>query len=209
MSNCRRLAGHFAGLIVTLTGCSTQHEFRVGSVGDPAQQSSESSATAQGSPLVVAAGNVLLGPASQITLVNGPVANSGVVQGTVGAVLLTTGQSLIELSDGTSLVVNGAGGALGDLVSVDRATGQVVGGSSTLIGANVLGTTSSGTVTASALGSSGTIGAGATVGRGALPTISASTPLGSVATPTTIGPVTGTISGASGTLSGTLGPLCC
>jgi len=62
----------------------------------------------------------------------------GVVSGTVSAVLLTTAQTVVQLADGSSLLVDGVG-ALGDAVSIDLAQGQVVGGAQGLAGTTVPG----------------------------------------------------------------------
>ena len=213
MTKYFRLMSVLASLTVTLTACSTDHEFRVGAVGDDSAQPNSESATIAGSaPLLVVAGNILLGSASQVPLVSGPGTASGVVDGTVSAVLLTTGQSLIQLSDGASLLVNSTSGTLGDLVSVNLGTGQVVGGSPALIGANVLGTNSTGVLSGSTLGtSSGTmIGSSTGTVSNVLPTLNPGSALGTQPIATTIlQPVTGPVGGTTGTVTGTVGSLCC
>ena len=92
--------------------------------------------------LIVASGNVLIGAASQYSQltgsVNGTVPAGGVVNGSVSAILHTTGHTLVQLGTGTSVLLNGTGGRLGDVVSIDFGRGQVVGGPTPLIGVNVL-----------------------------------------------------------------------
>src|SRR5207247_3111544 len=103
-------------------------------------------------------GNLLLGRAGQLTAPIGPVATTGIVNGTVSAVLLTTGQTLVQLSDGGSVLLNGTGGALGDVVSIDLAQGQVVGGPNSLVGVNVLTSSpTSGQLATASVGSGGSL----------------------------------------------------
>ena len=91
-------------------------------------------------PLIVASGNVLLGPAGQLAIPGGALSSAaGVVNGTVSAVLLTTSQTVVQLAEGPSLLVDGVGAALGEAVSIDVAKGQVVGGAQSLVGNNVPG----------------------------------------------------------------------
>ena len=65
---------------------------------------------------------------------------SGVVDATVTGTLKSTGQTLVQLGDGGTLVLNGKGGKLGDVVSIDLGQGKVIGnsGGSALVGLNVL-----------------------------------------------------------------------
>jgi hypothetical protein len=201
-------------LIPALTACSTRHEFRVAAVGDSTVQPTSSNTTIAGltAPLIVASGNVLLGRSGQLTSLSGPVATTGVINGTVSAVLLTTNQTLVQLADGASVLLNGTGGALGDLVSIDLAQGQVVGGPNSLIGVNVLTSSpTSGQLATASVGSggslldvqtaSGRIGAGATINPPSTTTI-----LPQPTTTTLTQPVT---SALPGTLGGTLGRVCC
>lgn len=206
MTKRLRLIAIFTSLTVTLAACSTEHEFRVGAVGDESAQPTSDAAIAGSAPFLVVAGNILLGPASQLALATGPGTNSGVVDGSVSAVLLTTGQTLITLSDGASLLVNSTSGTLGDLVSVDLGSGQIVGGSTSLIGADVLGTSATGTLSGTSLSTGTMIGSSTGAGTSVLPTMSGGSTLGIQPTTTTIlRPVTGAVGGATGTV----GPLCC
>ncbi len=179
---------------LALGGCSTTHEFRVASVGDSSSEATADSGSSAGSaslPLIVAAGNALLGPASQLTNTGGGVSGTGLVDGTVSAILITTGQTLVQLSNGSTLLLNGVGGTLGDAVSIDLASGRVVGGPNTMVGANVLTTPTAGGQLVTA-----TAGSNSLVGRtGAAPT--ATVPAG-----------TGT-STVTGVVNGVLRPGCC
>ena len=209
-------------VIPALTACSTKHEFRVAAVGDSTVQPTSGNTTTAGlaAPLIVASGNVLLGRAGQLTLPTGPVATTGVVTGTVSAVLLTTNQTLVQLADGASVLLNGTGGALGDVVSIDLAQNQVVGGPSSLVGVNVLTSSpTSGQLATASVGSGGNLldiqaaGGGLAVGgtTGGQP-IAATLPQ-PIATPLTQPPITTltqpVTSTAPGTLGGTLGRACC
>ena len=94
--------------------------------------------------ILVAGGNVLVGAASQFAaltgVTNGLVPLGGTVNATVTAILGSSGHTLVELGNGTSLLLDGTGGGLGDVLSLNLGSGQVVRGpnGSPLIGANVL-----------------------------------------------------------------------
>jgi hypothetical protein len=105
--------------------------------------------------LIVASGNVLLGSAGQLAVPGGALSSAaGVVNGTVSAVLLTTSQTVVQLAEGPSLLVDGVGAALGDSVSIDVAKGQVVGGAQSLVGQSVPGASSVTAIAGNALGAS-------------------------------------------------------
>lgn len=98
---------------------------------------------ALGGNLLAASGNAVLGLANaQTGLTAGlGVPADGVVSGTVNKILGATGQTLVQLGNGSTLILDGKGGALGSLVSIDLGQGKVIGGSSgasPLIGVNVL-----------------------------------------------------------------------
>jgi hypothetical protein len=106
-------------------------------------------------PLIVASGNVLLGSAGRLAVPGGGLSGAaGVVNGTVSAVLLTTSQTVVQLADGPSLLVDGVGAALGEAVSIDVAKGQVVGGAQSLVGQTVPGVSNVTAVAGNALGAS-------------------------------------------------------
>src|SRR3954469_23224258 len=126
---------------VALAGCSTAHEFRVASVGSGSGAAAAApSPTPSVRPPSVVSGNVILGRGIGVV----PAATQpGVVRGTVTGVLGPTGQTLVQLRNGTSLLVNAVGGALGDVVSINLAQGQVVGGPTSLVGVSIGGGTHS------------------------------------------------------------------
>ena len=148
-----------------LVSCAadTTRTYRVSSVGaSPAGGSDDDSGGGDGSGgngsgggggsggvtsttnILVAGGNVLVGAASQFAaltgVTNGLVPLGGTVNATVTAILGSSGHTLVQLGNGTSLLLNGTGGGLGDVLSLNLANGQVVGGpsGSPLIGVNVL-----------------------------------------------------------------------
>ncbi len=92
--------------------------------------------------LIIASGNVLIGAAAKFGnlsgTVNGTVPAAGVVSGKVVAVLNTSGHTLVKLGNGTNVLLDGTGGKLGSLVSIDFGKGRVIGGTTPLIGVNVL-----------------------------------------------------------------------
>ena len=91
---------------------------------------------------IAATGNVLIGAATQYAglsgNVNGLVPGSGIVNGAVVGTLQTSGHTLVRLDSGTTVLLNGTGGGLGQLVSIDFGRGQVIGGPRPLVGVNVL-----------------------------------------------------------------------
>jgi hypothetical protein len=212
--NCSHPSAWLLTACLALTACSTQHEFRVAAVGDGSgSATSQTTSTMPSAPLVVAAGNVLLGESARLGTIAAVAPTTGVVDGTVSAVLLTSGQSLVQLSDGSSLLINSVGGALGDVVSIDVGKGQVVGGPNSLVGVSVLPSGGAGGQLASASigGTSIGIGTGlvghAATGAGQIVSGTAGQTLGAVGATTTLTqPVVTTVTGP---VSGTLGPLCC
>ncbi|HEX6660293.1 MAG TPA: hypothetical protein VF067_00260 [Sphingomicrobium sp.] len=211
--HCSHPSAWLAAACLALTACSTQHEFRVAAVGDASgSATSETTSTIPSAPLVVAAGNVLLGESASLASITPGAQTSGVVDGTVSAVLLTSGQSLIELSDGSSLLINSVGGALGDAVSIDVGKGQVIGGPNSLVGVSVLPSGGTGGQLASATVGGTSIGVGtglvgkSTSAAGGLVSGTAGQTLGAVSATTTLTqPVTTTLP----PVSGTVGHICC
>jgi hypothetical protein len=201
--------------ILSLAACSTEHEFRVASVGDGSRTAATEAASAVPSaPLIVAAGNVLLGSSARITPPAADLPTGGVVNGTVSAILLTSGQSVVQLTDGTALLINSASSTLGQVVSIDLGKGQVIGGPSSLVGVSVLPSGGAAGAQLASVSAGGTsIGVGTNLigrpvaGVPALPTGNAGQSLGPVsATATVVQPVTSTV---TNTVGGTLGHLCC
>jgi len=200
----------FSSLIIALSvcACSTTHEFRVAAVGDAEQADAEATSPAAESAIIAASGNVILGPASRLSAGQGSVAAGGTADGTVTQVLLSTGQTVVELAEGTSVIVDGLGGTLGDAVSVDLAQGQVIGGPQSLLGQNltkVAGTATSlpGISTARSL-ATGTTSSNGAAGR--LLRSNAGQLLGIRRTTAT---VTNTVTNVTNTLNGTLSGSCC
>jgi hypothetical protein len=97
---------------------------------------------ALGGNLIATSGNAVLGVANaQAGLTSSlGIPAKGVVTGTVNRLLTATGQTLVRLGNGNTLVLDGKG-KLGELVSIDLGKGRVIGTSnanSPLLGVNVL-----------------------------------------------------------------------
>ena len=126
---------------VLLAACAHEREFRVAYVGSEGSvelggdQGGDSAGAGAMTPPIVAAGNSALGPAGAVLTRGG---QRGVVNGSVTSVLPSTNQTLVQLANGATVLLNGSGAALGDLVAIDLGAGRVVGGSTSLIGTNVL-----------------------------------------------------------------------
>lgn len=194
---------------LALAACSTTHEFRVAAVGDTeAAAASGAAGPGAGAPLIVASGNVLLGPAGQLVTASGTGATSGIANGTVSGVLPTTTQTVVQLADGASILVNGVGGTLGDAVSLNVAQGQVIGGPVALLGNSLpgvstgTGTVLGGTPVAGATGGAGSSGGGS----GALPANPGQVLAPMPATTSVLQPVTAPITNSVG---GTVSLPCC
>lgn len=178
-------------MVPAIEGCSTNHEFRVASVGDTSAQASPGSTAVNGSaPLIIAAGNVLIGPGSKLALTNGILPTNGTIDGTVSAILLTTDQTLVQLANGSSVLLNGVGGALGDAVSIDLGQGRVVGGPNSLIGSTLTGSPTGGSLVTLPIGATNPIGNGSLTSK-------------------VTSPVKAGTSTVTGTLNGVLSPTCC
>lgn len=165
-------------------------------------------------PVLVTAGNTVIGlgdkHAGLAERVNGKLPAAGLVTGTVTAVLRKSGQTLVDLGNGQSAVLNRAGGAVGKLVTIDLGSGRVVGapGATGLIGVAALTLTQvagvsvanpAAGVTTGALGKVGTIVSGTT---GAV-TDAIAGGLGGPSTGPTPQPAV-TIPGVTGTIAGSV-----
>lgn len=202
--------GLAAALLLGLSACDAQRQFRVASVGsegsfevagDSTDDHSLTGTPASSAPLIVASGNAMIGRAGQLRGGAGLTSTTGgVAAGTVQTVLASTGQTLVGLTNGTSLVLNGAGGAVGDLVSVDLGTGRVLQGPAKLVGSTAIGQVTGGALNGSLLAGSGLNASPVT---SALKNTRVTGTSGIVATP---GKVTTTV---TKTVGGTLGALCC
>jgi len=154
--------------LLSLTACAdTNRSYRVASVGSAGSFSADSTpggsggstssggtsvgssggstGTGSGSSqtgLIAATGNVLIGAATQYAglsgTVNGLVPGSGILNGAVVGTLQSSGHTLVRLDTGTTVLLNGTGGGLGQLVSIDFGRGRVIGGPQPLVGVNVL-----------------------------------------------------------------------
>lgn len=201
------------------SGCARHREFRVAYVGSEPYAAADSadggpSHIAPGAPLIVASGNMLLGPASQLVSPAGGVPTSGVVEGTVSLLLPVTDQMLVQLDDGSAVILDGTGAAPGEVVSIDLGTGIVISGPSSLVGASVSpqAATTGGQLASVSVGESTATISPPSPG---LPTPALPTPgLPSASLPK-LGPTTGTVTGTSpvstagSTVQGILGGLCC
>lgn len=160
-----------------LGGCAHEREFRVayvGSEGSAQIAGDEGGASGSSSAPVVAAGNAMLGPAGRV-LTPGGSSSPALVRGSVTSVLTSTNQTLVQLTNGATVLLNGTGATLGDLVAIDLSAGRVVGGSTSLVGTTVLNTTGTlGKVTATPLQTAGKlVNAGTRVGTSAVTSVTA------------------------------------
>jgi hypothetical protein len=167
--------------------------------------------------VLVTAGNTVIGAAGkQNALVTG-VQNNVLtpVNATVTRILTKTGQTLVDVGSGQSLILNGTGGKLGDLLKIDLASAKVIGAptGSPLLGVSVLSpTVATGRLAAVNVGNNGPLvqlGNGTAGGTGILSKVGTtvngvlggSTGGGGAATV----PVTGLVSNVSATVNGALG----
>ena len=123
-----------------LAACAHEREFRVAYVGSEgsAEIGGDDGDSSRGMvpPPIVATGNAGLGAAGAV--LNGGRAQGRVVNGSVTSVLPSTNQTLVQLTSGATVLLNGTGAALGDLVAIDLGAGRVVGGSTPLVGTTIL-----------------------------------------------------------------------
>lgn len=176
----------------SLVACAqSEHRPRLASIGSAAEKedtrqsklaSGATTSLTSNSRFVVTAGNILLGEAgARLGLpLDGAASSTAVLNGSVTGVLQSTGQTLVELTNGTSVLLNDTGGTIGDLVAVEVASGQVVAGPGALVGSQTLaGSTAdgAGAVAGTAGGtlSSATAAAGRTAAAPPVPTTTGST----------------------------------
>ena len=166
--------------------------------------------------VLVTAGNTVIGAAGkQNALVTG-VQNNVLtpVNATVTRILTKTGQTLVNLGSGQSLILNGTGGKLGDLLKIDLASARVIGApsGSPLLGVSVLSpSVATGRLAAVNVGNNGPLvqlGNGTTGGTGVVSKVGGTVNgvLGGATAggPATV-PVTGLVSNVSATVNGALG----
>lgn len=161
-------------------------------------------ATGFSAPLLVSAGNAVIGVAGRQDAagqrLGGVLPATGRVDGVVTAVLRRTGQTLVDVGGGRSVVLNRAAGRLGDAVAIDLGSRKVVGAptGSALLGLGVAsatpptGTLGSVNVASGGLGAlTGAAGSGGGTATGIVPR--AATTVASVASGTPVGTVTGAV----------------
>ena len=130
-------------LLILLSACAT-HEFGLEPGGDAAADKSQDAqnAIAPGGSIIVAAGNILLGPAAALARSPsgfGAAAGVGTADQTalVSGVLLSSGQTIVQLDSGAALLISGTGATSGDTVTLSPVTGMVTSGPVELIGSSV------------------------------------------------------------------------
>jgi hypothetical protein len=102
------------------------------------------SSTGVAGPLLVLAGNVVLGTAagtgSIAQPINGALPVTTPVTGVVTRILTKTGQTLVDIGNGQTILAGGATNSLGKVVSLGIANNQLIGvsGGQSLIGVNLL-----------------------------------------------------------------------
>lgn len=187
------------GVALCLGGCSHEREFRVAYIGAESAPPSAGDEAVATAPPMVASGNSFLGPTAQ--LARSGVAG-GVVNGSVSGVLAGTSQTLVQLTNGASLLLNQTGAAVGDLVSIDLGAGRVISGPSALLGAPVSGGSFGGALLAPVAGLTG-----APASAGAL--LPSATGAGTRAVTDVVSPVRSTTGSLSNIVNGALGRGCC
>lgn len=124
------------GPIICLLSACAQHEFRLESGGDTSADQ-EQAAIAPGTPLLVVAGNILLGPAAALANPSPGTLALSAQSASVSGFLLSSGQTIVQLDSGTTVLVGGLGGTIGDVVTLDTVTGTITSGPGTLVGSTV------------------------------------------------------------------------
>ena len=166
-----------------------------------------------GSGILVTAGNTVIGAAGkQSALTNATLLpTAGKVSGVVTAVLTKTGQTLVNLGSGQSLILNGTG-KLGEVVKIDLGSRSVTGAGagSSLLGVGVLSSPSAtGKLAAVNVANAGpllTVG-GKSIGGGLTGATGVLTPVSSVVSGVvTPGSTTGVLTPATGIVSGVVAP---
>jgi hypothetical protein len=150
-----------------------------------------------GVPILVTAGNAVIGVAgAQSKLVNGVTTQViRPVDGLVTRVLTKTGQTLVDIGQGNTLVLGKAGGQVGDLLRIDLGSKTVIGApsGSPLLGVGVLSATGQ---NSAALG----LGVLNPAGSGNIVTVTGSKPAGVLGG--VLQPVTTTVSAVTSPVTG-------
>lgn len=156
--------------------------------------------------ILVTAGNTVIGVAGTTKAVSNGVLlpATGLVTGTVTRVLRKTGQTLVDIGNGNTLILGKAGGAIGDLLRIDLGSHTVIGAPnrSALLGVGVLSPAGSGNLVAVSLGKALDLTTNAT---GGLLNGGANAGVLSGVTNTVSGVVNGVTSGGAGSLTGAVG----
>lgn len=150
------------GAALTLSACNSTGKHRLawvgnappgsdGAPGAPGDPGTPGDPGAPGDPgpagkgnLIVTAGNLVQNVGAKHAVIAGTVNNlapgAAPITGTVTAVIDGAGQTLVDLGEGRLALLDGKGGRIGDLVTIDLGKGRVIGGTqgSPLIGASVL-----------------------------------------------------------------------
>ena len=189
-------------------GGSTASSGGSGGTGSSGSSGSSSASPLGASNILVTAGNAVIGVAGTTKqLSNGVLLPAtGLVTGTVTKILRKTGQTLVDIGGGNTLILGKAGGAVGDLLRIDLGSHTVIGApnKSALLGVGVLAPAGSGNLVAVSLNKALDVTASTTGGllnSGLLTGATASTP----AATTNAGAattVTNTVSGVTSTLGG-------
>lgn len=181
--------------VLALSACAEDRTFRVSSVGSAgaAEMAANSAGESSGSGPIVASGNVLVGGAAQSGSAGWLVAamgSGGTLTGSISTVLLDTSQTVVQLDNGTAFLLQGTGASVGDAVSINLASGQVVAGPQALVGTQVIATTTSTAGTLSSGATTAVLGTtGSSAGSQLLPTQQ------TLSTGSATSPVTGTVTG--------------
>lgn len=177
--------------------------------------SNQGGQSAMGGRVLVTAGNLVLGVAEKHDGVAGKttelVPASQRVTGKVTRILTATGQSLVDIGNGRTVLIGGANNAVGRLVSLGIANRQLIGVSSgqSLVGVNLLTRTpASGTLATASLLTSGKLTVVDVNKPGAAGKLGGLSPSNGTMVPTGItGKATGTLSGTKTGANGAVSKL--
>lgn len=150
------------------SGASSGGGSTASSGGGTGSSSSGGQGALGASNILVTAGNTVIGVAGTTDALTGGVLLPavGTVTGTVTRVLKDTGQTLVDIGQGNTLILGKAGGLVGDLLRIDLGSQTVIGApdKSPLLGVGVLSPSGSGNLVAVSLGQALDLTANATGG---------------------------------------------
>jgi hypothetical protein len=229
--------GIVSALAISLAACESSGSYRLASVGSVPDGSSGGSSGGDGSSggssssgggttsssgggsssssggagplggnLIVTAGNAVIGVAGKT---NGLPQTLAPVTGTVSKILYKTGQTLVDIGNGNTLILGKAGGKVGDLLRIDIGSKTVIGApnGSPLLGVGVLAPAGSGNILTATVGK--TVGVVVDVTKPLTGSVTGSvTPQAGTTTPITgaTGAVGGVVKGVTGVVGGILTP---